>query len=201
MPWSRLPARASIVLAVFGLALLLASGRWTGYATTDQARTAYPVFFLIIFAWLGLTQPRGTAALFAPVVTLGCGWLTMTTDRVSLSFSGLVVVIVTSVLIAETIGWAMARNRRYADDLRTFVAASSALREVLTLAEGAQLAAESTRSVLHAERVELCMVESGVVSDDDHSELTGLLARRGGQRRRGRTKATRSRSRSSGRPV
>jgi diguanylate cyclase (GGDEF)-like protein len=164
VPWSRLPNRAFIALAVLGLGLLLASGAWTGYAATEQARTAYPVFFLLIFAWLGLGQPRGTAAMFAPVVALGCLWLTMTTEHVTVSFSGLLIAIITSVLIAETMGWAMSRSRRYADDLRVLVSASSELREVLSLAEGARLAAASTRAVLHADEVELFLVESGVIT-------------------------------------
>ncbi|HEV7524632.1 MAG TPA: GGDEF domain-containing protein [Acidimicrobiia bacterium] len=163
VPWQRFSPRVSILPAVVGLVLLLASGRWTGYATTDQARVAYPAFFMLIFGWLGLTHPRWTSTLFAPVVALGCGWLTVTTPHVTVSFAGLAVAIVTSVLIAETIAWAMARSRRYADDLGNLVSASSHLREVLNLAEGAELAAASTRAVLHADRVELLVLESGAV--------------------------------------
>jgi diguanylate cyclase (GGDEF)-like protein len=165
-PWHRFPHRASIVLAVLGLVLLLASGRYTGYAATDQAPVAYPAFFLLIFGWLGLTQDRWTAALFAPVVALGCGWLTVTTPHVTVSFAGLVVAILTSVLIAETIAWAMARSRRYADDLAKLVATSSDLREVLNLAEGAALAANSTCDVLHADRVELVVLQSCSIPAD-----------------------------------
>jgi diguanylate cyclase (GGDEF)-like protein len=163
VPWWRLPTRAALVLAVWGLVLLLASGQWTGYAATGQAPSAYPVFFILIFGWLGLVQPRGTSLLFAPVVLAGCGWLTLTTPGVTVSFAGLVVAITTSVLIAETIAWAMARSRRHANDLRTLVAASSQLRDVLSLAEGAAVASESTRAVLHADRVELFLLESGAV--------------------------------------
>lgn len=166
VPWHRLPPRASVVLAFLGLVLLLVSGQWTGYATTDQARVAYPAFFILIFSWLGLTQPRWSAALFAPIVAVGCAWLTVTTPHVSVSFAGLVVAICTSVLIAETIAWAMQRSRRHADDLRTLVSASSDLREVLSLAEGAEFASESAAAVLHADRVELIILESGAVPVD-----------------------------------
>ncbi len=165
VPWQRLPRRASISLAVWGLVLLLASGAWTHYAATGQAPSAYPVFFILIFGWLGLTQERWTSVLFAPIVALGCAWLTVTTPDVTVSFAGLSVAIVTSVLIAETIAWAMARSRRHATDLGILVSASSDLREVLNLAEGAALAADSTCTVLHAERVELVVLESGVVPD------------------------------------
>jgi len=166
VPWTRMHPRASVVLAVVGLVLLLASGQWTGYAATDQARVAYPAFFVLIFGWLGLVHPRGTALLFAPVVALGCAWLTVTTPDVTVSFAGLLVAIISSVLIAETIAWAMARTRRYAHDLGALVSASSSLRDVLSLSEGAQLASESTRTIVHAHRVELFLVESGVIAAD-----------------------------------
>jgi diguanylate cyclase (GGDEF)-like protein len=163
IPWTRLHPRASLLPAIVGLVLLLASGQWTGYAATDQARISYPVFFILIFGWLGLTHARGTSALFAPVVVLGCAWLAVTTPHVTVSLSGLTIAIITSVLIAETIAWAMARNRRYAADLGALVEASSNLREVLNLAEGGELAAESARTVLHAQRVELIVLESGTL--------------------------------------
>jgi diguanylate cyclase (GGDEF)-like protein len=165
VPWHSLPERTSVSLAVWGLVLLLASGAWTHYAATNQAPSAYPVFFILIFGWLGLTQERWTSVLFAPVVALGCGWLTVTTPHATVSFAGLSVAIITSVLIAETIAWAMARSRRHAQDLSILVSASSELREVLNLAEGAALAADSTRTVLHADRVEMVVLESGVVPD------------------------------------
>jgi diguanylate cyclase (GGDEF)-like protein len=161
IPWTRLSPRARLMPAIVGLVLLLASGQWTGYAATEQARVAYPVFFILIFGWLGLTHRRGTSASFAPIVALGCAWLTVTTPHVTVSFSGLTIAIVTSVLIAETIAWAMARNRRYAADLGALVEASSSLREVLNLAEGGEIAAESARTVLHAQRVELILLRSG----------------------------------------
>jgi diguanylate cyclase (GGDEF)-like protein len=163
VPWQRLRPRMPLVLAAWGLVLLLASGEWARYAATGQAPSAYPAFFMLIFGWLGLIQPRGTSAMFAPVVVVGCGWLTVTTPGVTVSFAGLVVAIGSSVLIAETIAWAMARSRRHARDLRTLVAATSELRDVLNLAEGAELASASTRDVLHADRVELLVLESGAV--------------------------------------
>ena len=164
VPWPRLAARAPLSLAIWGLVLLLASGEWTRYAATGQAPSAYPVFFILIFGWLGLVQPRGTSILFSPIAFAGCGWLTLTTPGVTVSFAGLVVAIISSVLIAETIAWAMARSRRHARDLRILVSASSQLREVLSLAEGAELAAASTRAVLHADRVELMLLETGLVA-------------------------------------
>jgi diguanylate cyclase (GGDEF)-like protein len=163
VPWQRLAPRAPLGLAFCGLALLLGSGSWARYATTAQAPVAYPAFFVLIFAWIGLIQPRWTAALFSPVVVLGCAWLTVTTQHAKVSFAGLLVVIATSVLIAETIAWAMYRGRRHAQDLAALVGASSELRDVLNLEEGARLAAESVRAVLRATRVQLVVLEAGVV--------------------------------------
>ncbi|MGZ4190703.1 MAG: GGDEF domain-containing protein [Actinomycetota bacterium] len=175
VPWRRLPPRASISLAVLGLALLIASGQWTGYAATDQARVAYPAFFVLIFGWLGLTQPRWTSVIFAPVVAVACAWLTVATPHVTVSLAGLLVAITTSLLIAETIAWAMARSYGHAGDLATLVSASSELREVLNLGEGAALAAGAAREVLHAERVELLLVDAAGALG---SRLSPALARR-----------------------
>jgi diguanylate cyclase (GGDEF)-like protein len=175
VPWRRLPPRASISLAVLGLVLLIASGQWTGYAATDQARVAYPAFFVLIFGWLGLTQPRWTSVLFAPAVVVACAWLTVVTPHVTVSFAGLLVAITTSLLIAETIAWAMARSYRHAHDLATLVSASSDLREVLNLGEGAALAAGAAREVLHAARVELLLVDAAGAADN---RLSHALARR-----------------------
>ncbi len=130
VPWARLAPRAPVAVAFWGLVLLLASGQWAGYAATGQAPSGYPAFFMLIFGWLGLTQPRATSVLFAPVAVLGCGWLTVVTPRVTVSFAGLFVAVTSSVLIAETIAWAMDRSRRQAHDLRTLVTASSELRGV-----------------------------------------------------------------------
>jgi diguanylate cyclase (GGDEF)-like protein len=177
IPWTRLHRRASLLPAIVGLVLLLASGRWTGYAATEQARVAYPVFFILIFGWLGLTHARGMSALFAPIGVLGCAWLTVTTPHVTVSFSGLTIAIITSVLIGETIAWAMARNRRYARDLGTLVEASSSLREVLNLVEGAELAAASARTVLHANRVDPIVLESGTLPAHNDTEASELRER------------------------
>ena len=65
---------------------------------------------------------------------------------------------------------------------RTLVAASSELREVLNLAEGAALAAASTRAVLHADRVEL--LRAGIGRGPRRRSLSPSLV--DARRRRGR---------------
>ena len=96
----------------------------------------------------------------------------------------------------------MARSRRHADDLSILVAASSDLREVLNLAEGAALAAASTRTVLHARSGRAG--RAGIGCGPGRAFLRRLLRPR---HRRGRVPAKRrataavSRSRSSDRRV
>jgi len=70
----------------------------------------------------------------------------------------------------------MARSQRYADDLGKLVSTSSDLREVLNLVEGAALAADATRDVLHADRVELVVLESCAVPADGLTESLFALA-------------------------
>src|SRR4029079_15087316 len=93
VPWARLGRVARLFPAVWGLVLLVLAGQLTGYSQTPQAAISYPAFFLMILAWLGLTQPRGTAAAFAPVILLLSGWIAWRVPGSSVQFAGLVLVV------------------------------------------------------------------------------------------------------------
>jgi diguanylate cyclase (GGDEF) domain len=150
VPWARVGRVARLSPAVWGLVLLVWAGQVTGYSQTPQAAMAYPVFFVMILAWLGLTQPRGTATVFAPVILAVSVWVAWEVPGSSVPLAGLVLVVVTSVVVAETIAWAMGRNRRQMRALQGLVAASAELRDVMGYPEGLELAAAAALTVLHA---------------------------------------------------
>jgi len=157
VPWSRLHPTARLVPAAWGLALLLASGHAARYAATAQATTAFPVFFVLIVAWLGLTQRRGMPAAFSCIISLGCVWLVATTPHVSVPLSGLLMSVATACLVGETIAFATERNRRHTRKLGALVRASSELRDVLSLAEGVDRVVEAMRTILGATEVTFAM--------------------------------------------
>jgi diguanylate cyclase (GGDEF)-like protein len=155
VPWSRVGRMARLAPAAWGLVLLVLAGQVTGYSQTQQAAMAYPVFFMMILAWLGLTQPPGTATMFAPVILAISVWVAREVPGSHVHLDGLVLVIFTSAMVAETIAWAMGRNRRQMRDLQGLVSASARLRDVMSYAEGLELAGVSARAVLHATAVEV----------------------------------------------
>lgn len=155
VPWHRIARIARLGVAAYGLLLLLATGKLSGYVETPQAATAYPAFFMLIIAWVGLTQPRGIPLACAPVLSASAVWLRATTEGLTLSDSGLVLLVATSTVVGETIAWAMERSRQQARDLHTLVSTSSRLRDVVCFAEGARIAAGATAAVLHAETADV----------------------------------------------
>jgi diguanylate cyclase (GGDEF)-like protein len=65
-PWDRWPARASLAIAVVALGLSVAGYSLTGWAEQTAAAYTYAVFYLLLFGWVGLSQPPGTSAWLTP---------------------------------------------------------------------------------------------------------------------------------------
>jgi diguanylate cyclase (GGDEF)-like protein len=65
LPWDRWPARATIVLAPIGFAMI---GLSRSMGTVQPA--SYGVVFVMVFMWVGHTQPPRTSFFLAPVAAL-----------------------------------------------------------------------------------------------------------------------------------
>ena len=65
LPWDRWPGRATIVLAPVGFAMIALS---RSVGTVQPA--SYGVVFVMVFMWVGHTQPPRTAFFLAPVAAL-----------------------------------------------------------------------------------------------------------------------------------
>ncbi|MCW2615734.1 MAG: multi-sensor signal transduction histidine kinase [Frankiales bacterium] len=61
VPWDRLPLRAPLLVLVAALALLSVSGVYGGVGAYS-----YAVYYVVVFVWVGLTQPPGTSLWVAP---------------------------------------------------------------------------------------------------------------------------------------
>ncbi len=106
----QLPARLAI--AVWGLALLVGAADVGRSAITPQAPVAIPVFMMVVLVWLGLTSERGVAAAFTPVTVGATAFMAFGIAHSRIRFSDAVLVIAVSVVVAETIAWAMAELRK-----------------------------------------------------------------------------------------
>ncbi|HUY63671.1 MAG TPA: hypothetical protein VMV14_04060 [Acidimicrobiales bacterium] len=65
LPWNRWPQRASVVLAILAFGCISA---FDAASIADGYR--YGLFYIVIFAWIGLAQPRGTSLLITPAVAV-----------------------------------------------------------------------------------------------------------------------------------
>lgn len=129
-PWERWHPRAS--LGLVGLALGLISFGDTYGASSPYT---YAVYFVVLFAWVGLCHPRRTSLYLAPAavpfyllpfLVHGAG--------ASGGVSSVAVTIPVGVLIGETVAWAMAQMNRarteaehHAGVLRALVAGTTTI--------------------------------------------------------------------------
>jgi hypothetical protein len=63
LPWQRWPRQATLAIACDAL-LLVAAHNYFGGA--DPYRVS--MFFIVLFTWLGLSQPRGTSLVLSPLL-------------------------------------------------------------------------------------------------------------------------------------
>jgi diguanylate cyclase (GGDEF)-like protein/PAS domain S-box-containing protein len=63
LPWEKWPRWASLVIVPFALGLIGLHNYWGG-----QDPYRYTIFFMVAFAWMGMSHRRGTATAFAPLL-------------------------------------------------------------------------------------------------------------------------------------
>ena len=64
IPWDALPPPLGLSLPVAALVLLVLVEQLSDYSATRQAAAVYPIYVVAVLTWVGLTQPRATAAAF-----------------------------------------------------------------------------------------------------------------------------------------
>jgi signal transduction histidine kinase len=104
-PWHKWPARATLGVVPPALALIALLGAYGG----ANVQT-YEVFFLVTFAWMGMSQPQGTSLAIAPLAavayTLPLRFLPGNADP---GFYAAAITIPGCVLVGEGIAWSLRR--------------------------------------------------------------------------------------------
>jgi signal transduction histidine kinase len=125
VPWDRIDARWSLLLPPAGL-LMIAIGNIAG----GTLYFTYGVFFLVTFAWIGLTQPPRTSLLMAPlaVVAYVAPLFTVPLSDRAEGFASAAVVLPLCVLLGEALARgvdrlssteaSLTRERERAEELR-----------------------------------------------------------------------------------
>jgi diguanylate cyclase (GGDEF)-like protein len=152
LPWQRWPARATLVLAAAGLGLLCAGDIAARSAATPDGLMISATMVTLLSVWLGVTQPRGTAAAFAPVVFTGL-LVTVRVEGVDIRTLPIVIAVVIGALVGELVAWSMGRDRRRAEDLGSLIDSTGELFSGTDATQVAVHIARSAARMLHASRV------------------------------------------------
>jgi diguanylate cyclase (GGDEF)-like protein len=104
LPWARWGMRATLVLPVLGLAMLIAAEVLSRSSRTVDGVMSTSTIVTLIFVWIGLTQPRGMAAVLAPFVAIGLA-IAFESEGAPISVVTTVMGVCTAAGLGELVAW------------------------------------------------------------------------------------------------
>lgn len=123
LPWPRWPARAPLALVAPAFALI-AAGNYFG----SSEPFTFGTFFVVVFAWIGITQPRWTSTLVAvPAAVAYVAPILARPGSSGLGASSVVITIPVAILVGESLAWVAQRERRSHARTRALARISSAV--------------------------------------------------------------------------
>jgi diguanylate cyclase (GGDEF)-like protein len=187
LPWKQRPRLASYTVVVAAIVALVATDRLHHYSRSDSAIAVYPMFFVLIIAWAGLTQPRGTAALVACFSGGALTWLLASGGHGAAAVQCIVVTVPAAAILGEVVSWAYGRAvtlghldavRR--SSLEALVSGASSLQGALTAEESETIVVATAIDIFHGRqtRYETAdqTIDDGPERDDAHYDAeTGEL--------------------------
>jgi diguanylate cyclase (GGDEF)-like protein len=153
LPWERHARVVSYGVVVAAIAALTASDSWHHYSRNDAAIAVYPIFFIVVIAWAGLTQTRGTPTVVAGFSGFALAWLLHDTHSAA-AVQCVVVTVPVAAILGEVVSWSHRRalalgdldtRRRVA--LEALVEGASRLQEALTTEEREQTLIETANKI------------------------------------------------------
>jgi diguanylate cyclase (GGDEF)-like protein len=112
LPWARWSPHATLWLVPVALALVALHNSFSGL---DGFR--YPVFFFIIFGWMGATHPAGTSVKFLPLACAAFLVPLFVAHATGVAVASVGFVLPTCLLVAESVAWMGQRLRRALHEL------------------------------------------------------------------------------------
>ncbi|MGH2792758.1 MAG: diguanylate cyclase [Actinomycetota bacterium] len=106
LPWDRWPHRVTALLAVPALAIIGFADRYGG-----ASPYTYGLFFVILFAWIGVSQPPATALYLAPFATVAYVVPLVYAEKTSIEIQSTMVAIPVCVMVGELLSRTMKRLR------------------------------------------------------------------------------------------
>ena len=105
LPWQRWPRSATLVLVPIALGLIAA-----GNAVGGSSFLTYGVFFVVVYVWIGMTQPRWTSVATTPLAAAAylvpLLWLPV---EGGIAIGATVLTVATCALVGEILAWGRLR--------------------------------------------------------------------------------------------
>jgi diguanylate cyclase (GGDEF)-like protein len=142
LPWKNHGRLAAYTVIAVAIAALVVTDRWHHFSRNESAIAVYPVFFIVIIAWTGLTQPRGRATFVAIPAGAALAWILYQGGHTSAAWQCVAVTVPAAAVMGEVIAWAYGNaimlgrldaGRRAA--LEALVSGASGLQGALTAQE------------------------------------------------------------------
>src|SRR5688572_3548884 len=169
--WERLPQRAPLPLALVAFALLSLSNHYGGVSAYS-----YAVYFVVVFVWVGIAQPPGTAWwLVPPAAAAYVLPFLVADDPPATALPSVTVAIPVCVLVAEVLARTVRRLEQSQSALRSRVDRVEQLAE-LAAELGAHLDAERVRARLCAGAVELFAADGALLAEVDGTDVRVLAS-------------------------
>jgi diguanylate cyclase (GGDEF)-like protein len=111
LPWERHFRLVANGIVLFTLGFLLASDYFDHYSRSEAALAVYPVFFILLIAWTGLTRPKGAATIAACVSAPVLYWILAAGGRSTVGWQCLLVTIPVAAVLGEVLSWNSYRAR------------------------------------------------------------------------------------------
>jgi diguanylate cyclase (GGDEF)-like protein len=165
LPWRSWPARATLALPLCALGSLAAVG-----PMTEGLTVFYTAFIVVVFIFVGLNQPPGTATALAPLGVVS--WISMSGGLQAGLLVRLLISISLWILLGEVLSLGRDRQRRTATNLTRLLDATRLLAAAADEQAVVDLAANVTGDVLRADSVDVLLTDA----------TGGRLVNRGGYR-------------------
>lgn len=154
-PWDSLPSRASLMLMPIAFTLIA-----LGNAYSSTRPYTYSVYFIVAFAWVGMSQPRWTSLWFAPLALAAYALPMLVRPGAERGdAAGAAIVIPVCVIVAELIAWIVAGERRNRKSAHALVRLAYALGQHLDEARLSQTLVDEARHALSSEHSVLFQID------------------------------------------
>jgi len=111
LPWERYYDWVTSGLTAVVLALLLASDHFNHYSRVSGALAIYPVLFLVLVAWVGMTRDPGAATIVAILSAPALYEILASGGHASVGWQCIIVVMPVAAVLGEVLSWNARRVR------------------------------------------------------------------------------------------